>query len=613
MDERTRRALLSGAAEPGRLEGPQSESRGLSADWSAPYGTEARSGTGQRQDVPRSTQRNPSVAQAVLDLSSDEATYADDERWVPPPNVEADHWEVAPAGLLRAVFSYLAVFALAGLPRLYTLFILTDPENPGLGWYGDAFHHWQIAYLSKEIGFSQGFLRLWDFKGVEYFWGLLHPLVLAVLFSLTGSIDIVIPRLLSLVTGSMTVVFIFIVMHRYFNGHVALAASMLAALTPVGIFSDASGMQEPLGIALLLLGVVLWPKRSSATGVAWALAGMVRAEFWLFGAALVLGMTLLRGNNTKKSGLVLGWIIPTLAYMKYLLDKTGNPIYPVYWNFLGNAVGQWMADAPLDHTQTAAMWGFRAVALVSVVALLFVLHRKPRATVFWLLGLGSLLFLSVLLGFTAYIRGFLLRFLVDRIFVLSYLFVGSLLAVVLLHWPRGVRFRRVLLSGGWVLILLVLASSQLAWKTIWRYYDPGRQTWEIEHSLASGIASSYEGGVISMMEDRPWITYFLAHDYDIPADRMQGQMYDAFAYMSGDPFANWEGNRESVLQWLDANDIRLLVFYSGKSNYEEMISREPRRFRFLKVVNGGTISIYRVVSPSADSGGYSDTVSSADG
>ena len=47
------------------------------------------------------------------------------------------------------------VFLLAAVPRLVVIFFVTDPQNPGIGWYGDTFHHWQIAYLSMEIGFEE--------------------------------------------------------------------------------------------------------------------------------------------------------------------------------------------------------------------------------------------------------------------------------------------------------------------------------------------------------------------------------------------------------------------------------------------------------------------------
>src|SRR5579864_9441366 len=55
------------------------------------------------------------------------------------------------------------VAASAAIPRLLYLFVFTDPENPGLGAYNDVWHHWQIAYLTKEIGLSApGGPRLWE-------------------------------------------------------------------------------------------------------------------------------------------------------------------------------------------------------------------------------------------------------------------------------------------------------------------------------------------------------------------------------------------------------------------------------------------------------------------
>ena len=73
---------------------------------------------------------------------------------------------------------------------------------------------------------------------------------------------------------------------------------------------------------------------------------------------------------------------------------------------------------------------------------------------------------------------------------------------------------------------------------------------------------------------------------------MQGQMYDPFAYFSGDPFANWEESRPIVRDWLARDDIRLLVFYAGKWNYEEMIRREPAWFQHLMTSHFGKIEIY---------------------
>src|SRR5882672_11777545 len=102
------------------------------------------------------------------------------------------------------------VAAIAAVPRLLYLYVFTDPENPGLGAYNDVWHHWQIAYLTKEIGLSApGGPRLWDLKGLDYFWGVLHPLLMVAVFDITGSIDIVLDRLVSVAFGVAVVVLLF--------------------------------------------------------------------------------------------------------------------------------------------------------------------------------------------------------------------------------------------------------------------------------------------------------------------------------------------------------------------------------------------------------------------
>ena len=594
MDKKYRRDLLSSAGSEGSRPPtyPQSGDAGAYPPRVNPSSAiparPAAPGPLGRAHEPQNIPRQP-------DATPEEAGMD----WVPAPTRPAaeDTAEGTRSRTKIALAVAAGVFLLAALPRLYFVFFVTDPPNPGIGWYGDTFHHWQIAYLTKEVGFSQGFLTLWDFKGMEYFWGPLHPLLLGALFAVTGSVDIMIPRLLSLVAGSASVALIFFLARRYFNLHVAIAASLLAALNPVGLFSDTSGMQEPLGIMLLLLGIASWPKRSFGAGVAWALAGMVRAEYWVLGAGLLGAIVLVEERNDRKLGAAVGWAIPSLLYMKFLLDKTGNPIYPVYWNFMGNAAGAWMLDVPLNSTQTLALWGFRVVTVLSGLAAVWVLWKKPRHHLLFLLGLGNLMFLGLMLGFSAYVRGFLPRFLVDRIFSLPYIFLGLVLAAVALHWLPRQRFGTAWRSVGWILILAVLGISQLAWKPIWGYYEPYVAFWSSERAIASEIASAYDGGVISIMEDRPDFTYFLVHDHGISGRYIEGQKYDPFAYITAeDPFADWSENREMISEWLTSRNIQLLVFKSSKAHYQEMIRREPGWFRYLSTIAQGTIQVYEVTA-----------------
>src|SRR6059058_1293220 len=109
-----------------------------------------------------------------------------------------------PQGAPIPVRRLAAVVGVAIIARLGYLFFFTDPENAGDG-FTDAYHHWQVAYLTKEIGLSHG-PRLWDLRGWEYYWGLLHPALMNVLFFITNSQDIVLARLLCLFFGTCTVV-----------------------------------------------------------------------------------------------------------------------------------------------------------------------------------------------------------------------------------------------------------------------------------------------------------------------------------------------------------------------------------------------------------------------
>ena len=491
----------------------------------------------------------------------------------------------------------VGIFLLAALPRLYSLFFVSNPENPGLGWYSDTFHHWQIAFLSKEIGFSQGFLTLWDLKGMEYFWGLLHPLVLATLFTLTGSIDIIIPRLLSVVCASGSIVLLFFLLRRYFNLHVALAGALLAIANPVAIFADSAGMQEPLGFVLLLLGLFLWPRHALWAGIALGFAGMVRAEYWVFGAGLVVVSYLSKKIFEKKVVFSLGWLITSLGYMKYLYEKTGNAIYPIYWNFLGNAAGEWMRDRAPTAEQIVIQWVARILFMLACLVSIRLLLKWRQSSPFLLLGLANILMLGFLWGFTDYVLGAQARILLGRLVVVPYVYLGVFVSILLLYKLPKLYSRTLFLNLGWVSILALACLVQLAWKPVLSYYEKWEGKWISEKQLAEDIAPHYHGGAIAIPEDRPSLTYTLARYQGILAENLQSQMYDPFFYFEDeDPFANWTQNRQAIAHWVNKLNIRLLVFSSGKEIYNEMVMREEGLFQYLGTAFGGRIQIYKVMS-----------------
>ena len=321
------------------------------------------------------------------------------------------------------------LFALALGVRLWFL-LKNDPQNPGYDWYGDVYHHWQIAYLSKTIGFKTDFLRLWDMKGLEFFWGLLHPLVLVILFGITGSIDIIIPRLLAIVGGSSVVVFWYLLLKERFGRLAGIMSALWAAFFSIAWFSDTLGMQEQLGLPLLLGGILAWPAFGFLSGILWALASMVRSEYWIF--AVVLTIAALFDRRKKISGqkvaVFISYWLPMIFYMGYMNKYTNHPIFPIYWNYLASFVGEWFTNThmPLSQVQVVGQWVGRGYFVIGLLGTLGTLWKRPKGYLWLLLGFLNVAFIGTVFGFGAYIHGFFERFWFDRLFAFPYVFLGLL-------------------------------------------------------------------------------------------------------------------------------------------------------------------------------------------
>lgn len=480
------------------------------------------------------------------------------------------------------------VFLLALIPRLVYLFILSNPNIPG--WYTDVFHHWQIAYLSKEVGFSHGFLRLWDFKGMEFFWGLLHPLVLVILFTLTGSISILVPRLLAVVGGSISIVLLFLIIKRYFNSKTAWATVLFASFFPITLFSNTSGMQEELGMPLILLGILLWPESPLIIGILLGLASMVRAEFWLFSAGLVLSTFLLRKNIDKALILFLSYLLIIAVYMKYLATYTGgNYIYPIYWNFLANSVGVWSENVPVVGMKLVAKYINEAIFAFGVIGGLLTLWKKPKYAFFFLFGFANIVLIGYTIGLSAYVKGYFHRFWLDRFYNWPYLFTAILIFIFLFYTlPKKLPFFDKF-KLNWIILICMIAASQFIWKPINFYMGDMISMFNDEKKDAAVIASAYRRGVILLPEDRPFLTYFLAHDHGISGKNIEGQMFDPFYYFKGDPFSNWGEDRKVVLGWLKKDNIKLIVLTGAKVSYTMLIGREPETFEMISSFPNGRI------------------------
>ena len=496
-----------------------------------------------------------------------------------------------------------AVAAGAALPRLAYLFVFTDPENPGLGAYNDVWHHWQIAYLTKEIGLAvPGGPRLWDLKGLDYFWGVLHPLLMVAIFDLTGSIDIVLARLVSLAFGVAVVVLLFHICRRYWGTQAAIGAALVASLLPTGVMNDASGMLEPLGVALCLLGIWSWQRGGGLwAGLAFGLATMARAEAWIFGLGLVVA-ALLRKEAPQRLPLVAAFAAVMLLYMKVLLDQTGNAIYPLWWNFLANAMGRW-EYTPVSAGQAAVRPVLGVLLIAAAIGLGWSLWKRPASHMLLTFGFGYWVFVAGTLGFTSYLASWVWWMPITRVFAFPYVFGGALLAIVLLWWAPG-RFGNRALPVGWAAIVGALLVSQLAWLPIAQVFGPTEANWHATLAASRQLGAwyseaPYQGHALSVPSDRPDVTYGLARYGRVEGRHLVSEMYDPFYYLPGGyKYEEHQGTVNTLMRcWFDKTDTRLIAMPEANRNYELMREYNPDWFVLLGTMTETRWRVYGVSVP----------------
>lgn len=492
----------------------------------------------------------------------------------------------------------IVIFLLAFFVRLFFIYKVSTPDNPGAGWFGDAYHHWQIAYLSQEIGFENGFLRLWDLKGMEFFWGLAHPLLTIFAFKLTGSIDIGIERSLTGFMGSISVVLIYLLVKRFWNVSAAIAAAIFAAFNPVGIFNDTSGMIEPIGIPFLLLGVYLWPKKPFLAGLTLALALTSRAEYWVFSFALITVMLFINKkiSSNKKGLLLFGFFLPLIAYMKYLLNYTTNPIYPFYWNYVANIFGTWQHKEVLEPQDIQAKIIFLVILVISAALSVWVIKKKPRAMNLYLLGLGNWVFLGATFGLSAYIKSFATYVWYVRFMIWPYAFLGIILSVFLFYWLPKIGVGKFLnkLKINWIIFILVFVVFQGMWIFIWPKYKSTEPNWKSVVEIGNKIAQHYQGGGLLLMEGNPEITYALVKNNKVEGKNIVGQMFDPYYYFTEDPYLNWGEKREEILNWLVEHNIRTIATYTQTEKYQKLVEKEHQYFSDPIFITDTNIVIYQI-------------------
>jgi hypothetical protein len=530
----------------------------------------------------------------ILPSQEEEDRRLDEPEPAPPAEATA-------AGRINPWLVTGAVALVAAIPRLLYLFVFSDPENPGLGAYNDVWHHWQIAYLTKEIGLSApGGPRLWDLKGLEYFWGVLHPLLMVGIFDVTGSIDIVLTRLVSLVFGIAVVVLLFHICRRYWGTQVAVGSALVATFLPTSVMNDTSGMLEPLGVALCLFGIWAWGnQRGFWSGLAFGLATMARAEAWLFSLGMVVAAFLRRQNWRQRGPLVAGFAVVMLLYMKVLLDQTGNAVYPLWWNFFANAVGNW-ESTPVTASQAAVRPILGVVLLAAVIGLAAALWKRPPSYMLLTFGFGYWVFVAGMLGFTSYLASWVWWMPITRVFAFPYAFAGTLVIVVLLRFAAR-RKGRMAAPLGWIAIGGLLLVSQLSWIPIAQVFGPTENEWHATLSASRQLGAwyntpPYQGHALAVPSDRPDVTYGLARFGGVEGKHLVSEMYDPFFYLpAGYKYEEHQDTVNTLVAcWLAKTDTRLIAMRNDNTNYSLLREFKPAWFAQLGTMADTNWLIYGV-------------------
>jgi hypothetical protein len=269
--------------------------------------------------------------------------------------------------------------------------------------------------------------------------------------------------------------------------------------------------------------------------------------------------------------------------MKLLLDHTGNPIYPLYWEFLVEGTGKWMSS--VSATQHGAQPLFAGLALLSAGGLGWTFWRRPASFLLLCYGFGSTAFVMGLLAFTPFISswsGWVWRM---RLLTPSLEF-AALLAVVLLFkiLPRllGDRVR----IGTWTISLFTLIAAQLLWSPIQAAYQQTQPVWQADLSTGKYLAAlhrrpAHHWGRLNIPADQPTLTYVLARFGGIGGQELVGQLYDPFYDLpAGYRYEDHPAEARRLMAcWLKNTKTSTFVLPVGNHNYAAFLGDSSQLFR----------------------------------
>jgi len=419
-----------------------------------------------------------------------------------------------------------------------------------VGWYADSYHHWQIAFYTLHIGLAQNPPRMWDLSGQEYFWGLLPTLTESLLLYIFNSTSLVPFRLFNSVTGSISVVLIYLLGRRFFDDRMGLLAGVTSALSPVLWEVDTSGMLDPMGITLLLLGLLLYKKRNYLTGLVLGLASLVHIEYWFLSLAVIAFYLVYERSGIEFLPAIFGWLTPMAPYFYVMQIQTGDALYALHYNLVSSVVGEWITglSVPMVY-QILPRAAFLLIFAACVICVIWMIRRIPPSYPFHSFFLARVSMQGIIFGMTAYVVPYIAfgqipRVLIDRLFAIDYYYIPFVVALVATWLIRRRHFHfevpephlgsEIRVKSGAIMVILLLFNGALFPLVISQYYTT-YGSYENQLEMADFIASHYHGGTI--INSLVTVNYRLIND-GIPLQNVFGTLYcpaaggrDAYAWL----------------------------------------------------------------------------------
>jgi hypothetical protein len=300
-----------------------------------------------------------------------------------------------------------------------------------------------------------------------------------------------------------------------------------------------------------------------------------------------------------------------------MLDHTGNPIYPLYWNYLVIGRAEWAGvKGPVSLTADLLSIRFvsRALMVLFSMAFLLIFTKKIKSYLFLLLGFVNLVFAFSIFGFSVYLAGFsssrvkvyaghINKLWIGKLFAFPWNFLGVLAIIFLLYFlPK--KIGKLGTVFGALLFLIGLTSAQLIWPSIDKHYlqlqGQLQLSLEANREIAKSIADNYTGrGKIILPAQAEIMTYYLANNEQITGEKLMTSFYSPFYYYQGDdPFSEWETFRQEIINWLQKENVELFVVTRDKTLNKMFEREEGKLFEYVGPIRSESrkvCDLYKVI------------------